>query len=168
MSSKSIGAKALPEHFASFRLGMSYARLFLVGAGIILLITGSAKLISAFGHAPVLNTADPVFKISFRNLFFVAGFLEMIVSSACLFDKKPLLNLKLVAWLATTFVAYRLALAWVGWTRPCSCLGNLTDALHVPPKAADWVAQIFLVYLFLGSMILLLHHRKALRRSEQL
>jgi hypothetical protein len=40
---------------------------------------------------------------------------------------------------------------WVGWHKPCSCLGNLTDALHIPPQTADTAMKIILAYLLIGS-----------------
>jgi hypothetical protein len=39
----------------------------------------------------------------------------------------------------------------VGYHKPCSCLGNLTDALHIPPPMADTAMKIILAYLLIGS-----------------
>lgn len=67
----------------------------------------------------------------------------------------------LVAWISTDFVAYRLGLCWLGWHRPCSCLGYITDALRISPQAAENIMNVVLAYLFFGSyMLLFLHWRQ--------
>jgi hypothetical protein len=70
----------------------------------------------------------------------------------------------LVAWLATSLLAYRIGLVAVGYHRPCPCLGNLTDALHIPPQIADTAMKIILAYLLIGSYATLFwlwrQHRK--------
>jgi hypothetical protein len=76
---------------------------------------------------------------------------ELVIASICLFAKSQTMKLWLIAWLATTFVVYRLGLWWIGWKKPCSCLGNLTDALHLSPQAADNLMEVILAYLLIGS-----------------
>ena len=34
--------------------------------------------------------------------------------------------------------------------KPCSCLGHITDALHIPPQTADTAMKIILAYLLIG------------------
>jgi hypothetical protein len=45
-----------------------WLRRFILSAGCILLITGLAKVISAFGTAKILEYNDPLFGISFKHL----------------------------------------------------------------------------------------------------
>jgi hypothetical protein len=113
--------------------------------------TGLAKLISATGNAAILQRLDPILLISFRNLFLIAGVLELIVSVICLISRRLLLQVALVASIATIFLIYRFSLLWVGYQRPCPCLGNLTDALFISPQTADIGLKIVLVYLIVGS-----------------
>ena len=115
------------------------------------MVTSVAKLISASGSARILQYPDPVFYISFRHVFWIVGGLELLVALVCFFGKRMGLQAGLVAWLASTFMAYRLNLVWVGWHKPCSCLGNLTDTLHISPQTADTAMKIVLGYLLLGS-----------------
>jgi hypothetical protein len=127
-------------------------RVFTISAGIILGITGVAKIVSAFGGARILENPDPVFGLQFGWLMFLAGIFELFVAVVCLGQKsKTFPAAILVAWLATNFLAYRLSLWWMGWHRPCSCMGNLTDVLHIPPQTADTVMKIILAYLLIGS-----------------
>jgi hypothetical protein len=62
----------------------------------------------------------------------------------------------LVAWMSTNFVVYRLGLWWLNWKSPCSCLGNLTAALHISPQAADNIMKVLLACLLIGSYGLLI------------
>jgi hypothetical protein len=128
--------------------GVTY---FIRSAGLLLLITGTAKLTSVFGHARILQVAVPYFGISFRWLFVIAGVLEMIVAGVCLFNDKPRVQAALIAWLATNFMLYRVGLLLIGYHKPCPCLGNLTDVLHLSPEAADNLVKCSLFYLLIGS-----------------
>ena len=114
-----------------------FLSLFLISSGLLLAFTGSVKIISACGSSKFLNVFDPVFHISSRHLFLLAGTIELIIAAACFFGAGNVFKVALLAWLATVFLGYRLTLAWLGYHKPCSCLGNLTDALHIPPQAAD-------------------------------
>jgi len=57
----------------------------------------------------------------------------------------------LIAFLSTNFVLYRITLEWFGYHRPCSCLGTLPNALHIPPQTVDWGVKFLLAYLLIGG-----------------
>jgi hypothetical protein len=42
----------------------------------------------------------------------------------------------------------------VGYRKPYGCLGNLTDALHIPPHTGDVAMKSILAYLLIGSYAL--------------
>jgi hypothetical protein len=130
---------------------MRSARYFLYSATLVLSLTAAAKLISSFGHGTILQTRDPLTGLQFQDLFRIVGGIETVVALVCIFSKRTWLPAGLVAWLATTFLAYRIGLVAVGYHRPCSCMGNLTDALHIPPQTADTAMKIILAYLLIGS-----------------
>jgi len=140
-------------------------RLFLSSAAIVLLATGTAKLISASGNAQLLQSPDPILSITFRRVFLLVGGLELFVAMICFFGKWVWLQAGLVALLATNFVVYRLGLILVGYHKPCSCLGNLTDALHISPQTADTIMKIVLGYLLIGSYATLFWLWKQGRKS---
>ena len=125
--------------------------VFICSAGVLLLATAIAKLVSAGGSARILQYPDPILEISFRNVFWIVGITELIIAFVCFLGKRLGLQSVLVAWLATSFLAYRLGLWWSGWQRPCSCLGNLVDAIHISPQVADNVMKGVLTYLLIGS-----------------
>jgi len=120
------------------------------------MITGFAKLFSAFGKAEVLHVVDPVFGIALGHLMLVAGLIEIGAGGICLVVHRTKVSLGLIAWLATNFLLYRVSLWCLNWNRPCSCLGNLTDAIHLSPQRADSIMKIVLAYLLIGSAVGLL------------
>jgi hypothetical protein len=126
---------------------------FIRSAGALLIITAVAKFISACGSARILENGDPILVVPFRYVFLIVGALELTIAFTCFFSRRVGLSAKLVAWLSTNFAFYHLGLLWVGYQRPCSCLGlgNLTDALHIPPQTADTAMKIILAYLLIGS-----------------
>ena len=124
-----------------------YARL----AGVLLLISGFAKIVSACGTSHILQMTDSVLNISYRFEFWAVGIIEVAVAGFC-FSKGCLLwRIGLVALLATNFTFYRIGMFWIGGRKYCPCMGNLTDAIGVSPQIADMVMKIILAFLLLGS-----------------
>ena len=128
-----------------------WIRGLLLSAGAMLLLTGIAKIVSATGHAPLLRTSDPIIGISFRSIFLIVGFAETAVGALCFLHSSLELRAGLVAWLASSFLIYRLGLIVVGYRKPCSCMGTLTEALHISPGVADAAMKCILGYLLVGS-----------------
>ena len=145
---------------------MKMARLFLYSAAGLLLATAAAKLISSLGHSRILLQRDPVTAFLFRDLFRVVSVVEIVIASVCLFSKRIWLSAGLMAWLATTFLSYRLVLLWAGYRRTCPCLGNLTDMLHISPQTADTAMKVVLGYLLLGGYATLFWLWKGNRKSS--
>lgn len=139
--------------------------LFISSAIAILAVTGLAKLWSSFGHTKLLAIVDPIMGISFGRLMLAVGVLELVIAGICPFCKSQTLKLGLIAWLATNSVLYRLGVWWMGWKKPCSCLGNLTDPLHLSPQVSDNIMKVFLAYLLIGSYGLLIWQWKTQKRN---
>jgi hypothetical protein len=138
---------------------------FILTFAAVLLVTGLAKVGSAFGNSKFLAVIDPIFGIKFGQLMLAVGVVEIVIAAICFFSKRQTLKLGLVAWLSTNFVVYRLGLWWMDWKKPCSCLGNLTDALHISPQTADNIMKVLLAYLLIGSYGLLIWQWKK-RRTQ--
>jgi len=134
----------------------SLVHVFLRSAGLLLLATGFAKLISGAGTTPILLTHDPILVIETRFVLLGIGEVEIVVALLCLLAKKFLLRTAAVVWLATNFAAYRAGLLLIGGKQHCPCMGDLTDVLHISPQAADMAAGVVLVYLWLGGCAILL------------
>jgi len=114
-------------------------------------ISGVAKLISANGGSSVLQESDPIFSITFQHLFWTVGTLELVIAVICIASDEIIFQSILVSWFTTCCLIYRLGVVWVGYKEPCHCLGTLTGALHIAPRAADNLMKIVLAYLLLGS-----------------
>jgi hypothetical protein len=125
--------------------------IYIRSSGLLLLITALAKIISATSSAQIMAISAPIVNISYRDLFIMVGLAEFMVAICLLFGKNLDLQVSLLAWLSTNILIYRIGLIWVGYHKPCSCLGNLTDALHIPPQTADTAMKIILAYLLIGS-----------------
>src|SRR5437868_14860602 len=85
-------------------------KFYVLSAGVIFLITGSAKILSSFGHAGLLYTSDPVIGIEFRYLLFLTALAELAIALVCFFNKKSLFPCLLSGWFATTVLLYRIGL----------------------------------------------------------
>jgi hypothetical protein len=140
-------------------------RFFLCSAGMLLILTGAAKLISAAGSARILQMPDPLLMIPFGYVFWIAGITEILVAFVCFFSNRTRLSAGLVAWLATTFLIYRIGLLCLGSYKLCGCLGNLTDAVHISPQTADLIAKTVLGYLLIGSYATIFHLRRPHSRN---
>lgn len=130
---------------------MKTVRLFLCSAAGLLLATAAAKIASSLGHSRILLERDPVTAFLFRDLFRLVSVVEIVIAAVCLFSRRIWFSAGLLAWLATGFLIYRLVLLSAGYRRPCPCLGNLTDMLHISPQTADTAMKIILGYMLLGA-----------------
>ena len=149
------------------RMEGSFAKRFILGTGCVLALTGIAKVWSGLGNSKFLAVVDPIIGIKFGQLMLAVGVAEIVVALFCFFSKRQTLALGLVAWMSTNFVVYRLGLWWMDWKKPCSCLGNLADALHISPQTADNIMKVLLAYLLIGSYGLLIWQWKQTRGATQ-
>ena len=62
-----------------------------------MLVTGLAKVASAFGNAKSLGVPDPVMGIPFRYFLPVVGIVELFVGVICLVGSRPKLCMGVVA-----------------------------------------------------------------------
>jgi len=134
---------------------------FLISVAIILVVTASAKLWTVLGpwKTQILHAEEPMLGVSFGVLLLIAAVTEIMVAAVCIFGSR-FDGLFSVFWLASVLCVYRLGLSIVEWTRPCGCLGNLTDALHISPQLADNIMKGLLAFMFIGSVSLLILHRR--------
>jgi hypothetical protein len=137
------------------------AVMFLQIACVVLCLSGFAKVWSAIGASIIPTQTEPIGGVRIDRLLLIAAVLEFSVVALCIF-RSVIVGLLAVAWLSLVILAYRIALWWVGWEKPCGCLGNLTDALHMSPQLADNIMKGVLAFMLLGSVsLLILHWRKA-------
>ena len=140
--------------FSSLR--MKYPKIIIYSSAVLLFVTAVAKIISGFGSSRILERNDPLFQLSYRNLFLIAGILELGVAGYCILGRHIVMRIGVVAWISTVIFVYRIGVMWVGYQKSCPCLGTLTGALRISPQTADTAMQITLAYLLLGSYATLL------------
>lgn len=140
-----------------------YTLIVLASSGLILGLTGVAKLWSALGTSRALIIADPLLGISYEHLLAVVAVIEIVAATLCFFGRSREVAVASVAYLSTNFLIYRIGLWWIGWKQPCGCMGSLTDALHIRPQTADHIALVLLIYMATASYALLFRQW----RSEQ-
>jgi len=85
------------------------------------------------------------------------GIMEVCISFVCLayIQKDRRKVLLLIAWFATSLLAYRFGLWLMGWKEPCNCMGYLTTVFHISPRTADEIMKVALGYMLLFSYALL-------------
>lgn len=125
--------------------------IFIKSAGILLIITAVAKIVSSFGTARIEDYPDPVFLIRFRDMFRIFGIIEAIAAAICFWSDNQKLQAGIIALLAGNFLLYRVGVYSLGYSNLCPCLGTLTDLLHIPPRITDTALMLTLIYLLIGS-----------------
>lgn len=157
-----VESQTLMAHrISGWRTGR-FARWFIYSAVGILLVSAFAKIVSASGDSHALDSSDPIFPVSYRQLLLSVGFLELAVCAVCLFSGRMKLALSLIAWLASNFLLYHVGLWLMGWSGPCNCLGNLTGAIHLSSKTVETITRFLSIYLFAGSVVGILGSQKSL------
>ncbi|MCI0539972.1 MAG: hypothetical protein L0Z50_32605 [Verrucomicrobiales bacterium] len=150
-SSESCGTVRAKAHFELF---------FRLSAVTILIAAAAAKLYSVAGHAPILDTEDPLFGFSNRRLLTLLGLLEILVAGVLLSNLNRHWKYLLLAWLSTGFVVYRFALGVLAIGKPCPCLGTLTETMHLKPETVSYILTLAVVYLLVSSIWLLAKSRR--------
>lgn len=126
-----------------------------LAAGLLAIAAG-AKLHTATGEARILAQPDPVLMLSHRTVLVAVGVLELAVAAYLFFGRNLRNKHLLVVWLGVSFLAYRLALAWIAPGKPCPCLGTLTERLPLRPDSVDLLLKLVIVYMLSGSLLFLL------------
>lgn len=125
--------------------------VFVSSTSAILFFTAAAKLLSSLGAAPILHEQDPIFGMPYEDVFLLSGFIEMTIAYFCFFGKRFDTKIYLICWLATALGLYRLGLILVHYRKPCSCLGSLTDYIHLDSAASDLIMDVIFTYLLVGG-----------------
>jgi hypothetical protein len=92
--------------------------------------------------------------LPYRYVLLSVGIIEITISILCFMNWKPRFLGGLIAWIACSFLIYRLGRTLLHITTPCNCLGTLTDALRVSPQTADLAAKIISVFLLIVGFAL--------------
>jgi hypothetical protein len=80
---------------------------FCFATGLILGLTGVAKLWSAVGDVRLLLLADPITGLPVKYMMLIVAVAELAIAAVCLFSKARGLATMLVMWVTTDFLVER-------------------------------------------------------------
>jgi hypothetical protein len=127
-------------------------RQFLETVFWLLIVTGSAKLVSAFEGARLLARYDPVLPLSLRETLLLAAAVEFGCAVVVRVPRLTRISCLLVACLGGQFVLYHLAAHMTGMPGPCPCLGSVAAWTGLSDKSARIIVVAIAIYFVLGGM----------------
>ena len=132
---------------------MKGTKLFIYSAGAVLLAATLERLLIATGSAQALALPEPVMGIPLRYAVLLVGGFELVVALICLFGKQTGLQLGWLAWMATNYAVYRIGLLTMGIHQQGTCIGTLTDPLHLERGTFGNIIGVLPLYLLVGSYV---------------
>lgn len=111
------------------------------------MLTGAAKLPSAFWGAQILKVRDPLLGVETQTLMMVAGMAEIALCVVLLLWRDDLARAWLLFVVGLEFALYHLCLLFTGWTHPCGCLGSLHGWLGLTPKSGNAISLALAICL---------------------
>jgi hypothetical protein len=133
-----------------------WIKLYISSAGVILLAAALMRFVIASGDAQALVLPDPMLGIPLRYAVLIVGAFEFVVALICLLSRRVGFQIGWLAWLTTNFVVFWLGLFWMHCRLQGTCLGSLTDPLHLSRGVAGHIIAFVPLYLLVGSYAVLL------------
>jgi hypothetical protein len=130
---------------------MKWIRYFILSSGAILLAAALTCFLIAADSAQVMSLPEPVLGIPLRYAVLAVGAFELVVALFCLFGKRVGLQAGWLAWLATNYMVYRIGLFTMHCHPQATCIGSLTDPLHLSLGTMGILIGFLPFYLLLGS-----------------
>lgn len=128
-----------------------WIKAFIGSAGAILLGSALTRFLIAAGNASFLFLPDPALGIPLRYAVLIVGGIELVVGFICLFGKRVHFQIGWLAWLATNFIAFQIGLFWMHYHPQATCIGSLTDPLHLSRGITGLFVAALPAYVVLGS-----------------
>lgn len=138
------------------RLGIPYALTACCG---ILIITGSAKLVTLFSPSAPLASRDPILGITNRLSLSLLSVIEFTLTSAIVaFPHSRRVLISLLAF-AAGGLAYRLMAKILEVKGSCPCLGIVNSWLPIPAEILNILLMLGLLFLFAVALAEIKHGR---------
>jgi hypothetical protein len=129
-------------------------RIFLGTCIAILVITGMAKIASAFfASATILRTTHPFFQINYQAFLLLAGGVEIGIALYLAYNLSSIRGIYLICFLSSTFFMYRFLSRIYNIKEPCGCMGRLVDFFTIDPLLIESISSNFLYYMFIFSFL---------------
>jgi hypothetical protein len=145
---------------------MKWTKQFIHSAGAVLMAAALIRFITATGAAPALSLPEPMFGIPLRYSVLAVGILELIGALICLIGCQTGIQLGWVAWLATNYVVFRIALWFMHCHQQATCIGRLTDPLNLARGVTGFITGSLPLYLLIGSYSAIFWHRRAAHQAK--
>jgi hypothetical protein len=149
---------------------MKRIRIFILTAGVILLVAALNRFLIAAGNAQVMTLPETLLGIPLRYAMLLVGGFELVVALICLFGKRVGLQIGWLAWLGTNYLVYWVGLLAMNIHPQATCIGSFTDPLYLARGMVGFVVACIPLYLVAGSYAALIwvwvEHRAG--RSRQL
>ncbi len=156
---KSNGFENNNSHASSYDSLPLIARLFLVSASILLLLTASLKIIALVQAPAYLNTPDPLIYITSRYTTLAsAAFLEVLVAITIYKYRTYITSIMLLLWLCAIFITYRAGFASLEISDRCLCLGGIPSMTKQAATLYDAIGLAMLIYMASGCFLVLAAH----------
>lgn len=126
---------------------------FFLSSAYLLLITGVAKVVSAFGKVAILSFRNPILLLTHREVFLIVGSLEILIAGYLLFGSNSLLKTLTISTAGWSFLLYRFALLHPDTGSPCPCLGTLHEILPVSQDVINTLLFLIAIYMFAGAVV---------------
>jgi hypothetical protein len=133
-----------------------WMKFFIKSAGTILLAAALARFLIAAGNASFLSLPDPALGIPLRYGVLTVGGIELVIALICLFGRSVSFQSAWLAWLATNFIIFQAGLFWMHCHPQATCIGSLTDPLHLSRGTTGMILAAVPIYLAVGGYVALL------------
>ena len=131
-------------------------RFFSHSAGALLLAASLVVFFSVWGGSGLTQPHEPLSRMSMPEWFCIVGGLELAVGLACIFGKKPKIQMAMIFWLAINFAVYQAAI-WClnGSFGFGGYLVEVSTAFGISTCTADFIFKALTLYLLAGSSFFL-------------
>ncbi len=140
------------------KVSNNFCRAIVTVAWLCLGLTAIAKLISAFGHAPLLEAIDPVLGLRVRSMMIAAAIFEGCVCVGLLILPNPFWQGLCLITLGGEFSLYHLARMVMGIHGPCQCLGTAWGWLpwtHITEAKVEHIAVWLTAVIVVCGVVLI-------------
>lgn len=138
-------------------MSQKLTRAFVLSAGGLLLAAALARFFIFVENSPLLHRPDALLGIPLQLGVVLVGGVELGVALACLFGTRTGLQAALLAWASLNYLVFRIGLVWMGVHQEWTCIGSLTDPLHLARgNSGGTTSYVIPSYLLVGSFAALL------------
>lgn len=124
-------------------------RVSVLFCGLLLLATATAKFFTLHDDPKYLYEEDPVLLVSWRTVMFLAASVESGIALICFLASRSRIAPVSITWFAAMAIIYRVGLQWLGYQKPCRCMGSFAEVVGIQESVLERVLVGGLVFLIL-------------------